>query len=255
MRWQAWLVIGIVAGSVSARAQTQSTLTVQLRTPAPISAHVAAFPRIVAPNPAQARINAALARQEALLRRMLAECRKAARSPDAWQRSMAVPMRGPGYLALVASDADDCGSAHPETSAFVIVYDLRTGSPVDWSHLLPAGLLGRQRLVGAPGAKIVIADSKPMRDRYRAGYRTGSDSTDDAECRHDLGGDAISGFLLYPDANAGGLALLPNGLVHIVDAICNQPVVIPAAELRALGAAPALVGAIQAAHAAVHPPG
>jgi hypothetical protein len=54
-------------------------------------------------------------------------------------------------------------------------------------------------------------------------------------------------FNLWPDAKAGGIAIEPEGLLHVL-APCVNSVVIPISDLRKMGIQSALIDAIEAAH-------
>ena len=87
---------------------------------------------------AERGINVALKRLDLNVLRAVKDCKG-----GDWERSVTVPMRGPGFLSLTITDSMFCkGSAHPDSGTFSIVYDLTTGKPVDWTQLLPASLTG-----------------------------------------------------------------------------------------------------------------
>lgn len=157
-------------------------------------------------------------------------------------------MRGPGFLSLTATDSYFCNeAAHPNAATYSIVYDLVSGRPVDWTHLLPASLTGTVALEEqSDGTKIVTLASKRLFELYMAGYRAGEAPSSDLEdCKEALRGEATDtppGMMVWLDAKVGGLAIQV-GLPHVVQA-CEEPVVIPTATLRTEGAQPALLSAL-----------
>ena len=135
-----------------------------------------AFPRIAAPtDDAQRRINRALDRLDAKVRDAARQCLAGGPAhPGDWARQIDVPMRGPEFVSYVVSDDVDCGGAHPNTGHSAIVYDLRSGSPVDWTALLPRALTGKLSLgEGEDGVRVVMLASPRLFALYRAGYDVG----------------------------------------------------------------------------------
>jgi hypothetical protein len=217
---------------------------VHLVVPPPLKKALAAMPQIADPvDDAERRINAAVKGLDVSVLKAARDCKG-----GDWERSVDVPMRGPGFLSFVITDSVDCaGDAHPSSGTFSIVYDLTTGRPVDWTHLLPASLTGKQALEEqGDGTRIVTLASKRLFDLYMAGYDTDETPrrSDLAECKQaflDQAADGPPGMMVWPDARHGGLAVQV-GVEHAEQA-CEQPVVIPAAVLRQEGAQPALLKA------------
>src|ERR1700728_2342325 len=108
------LLITVAAGAEAAAAEAP----VQLKATTPLSADLAAFPRLVAApdDKAAERINQALDRRDRQLQSAVKDCRSNSDRPaDAtWSRVISVAMRGPRYLSLIANDSWDCGGAHPD---------------------------------------------------------------------------------------------------------------------------------------------
>ena len=225
---------------------------VRLQAPPAIREDVAAMPSIADPaDAAQRRINAALRRLDANVRKAVAACRADNGVPTYWKRTVDTPMRGPGFLSYVINDDAFCGGAHPATAIMAIVYDLRSGNPVDWTHLLPPSLTGKVRLTeGMDGTRMVTLASARLYSLFVAGYEYGSGSAEDrAACKQAVQNIAEGrppAMMAWLDAERGGLAVQYD-LPH-VDQACAVPVVIPVATLRADGAQPALLDAIVAAH-------
>jgi hypothetical protein len=219
---------------------------VHLVVPPPVSKDIAAMPQIADPvDDAERRINAALKHLDLNVLKASRDCKG-----GDWERSVDVPMRGPGFLSLTITDSVDCeGTAHPDSGTFSIVYDLVTGKPVDWTQLLPASLTGTVALnEQGDGTKVVTLASKRLFDLYMAGYGAGGTPRSDLqECKQallDAATDGPPGMMVWLDAPGGGLAVQV-GLAHVEKA-CEEPVVIPAAALRTEGARAALLKAFDA---------
>lgn len=217
---------------------------VTLRWSPPLAKHVAAFPRIAVPTdgPAQ-RINLALDRQDRQVKTAARQC-----PHDGWSRDVTVTMRGPRYLSLIAQDSFDCGRAHPDAGRLVLVYDLATGSPVNWVRLLPATMIRSASLdTAADGTRIGVIQSRVLQDYYVKARMADTKDRLDPDCR-DVVQDPDLKFNLWPDAKIGGIRIEPEGLPHAV-AACIDSVLIPAAALRGMGVQPSLADAIESAHA------
>lgn len=241
-----------VAGIAIALAAGPMGLTVLAAEPVALQASpalapgLAAFPRLVAApaGSAAARINAALGRGDGRARKAAADCRAAGGKDGAWSRTVGVTMRGPHYLSLVAVDEWYCGGAHPDTGTTALVYDLDTGAPVNWRRLLPPALVeGTATDTAGDGTVLGKVLSAALRTRY---VKAATAQSIDPDCT-DVLADPGLGFLLWPDADADGLAVQPAGLPSAV-AACGPPIVIPLAELRTLGVDAGLLQAIDEAH-------
>jgi hypothetical protein len=216
---------------------------VVLKPSALVAKDVAAFPRLAASDAVAQKINQALARRDAQVKSTARDC-----PGGGWSRSVSVAMRGPRYLALVARDSWDCGGAHPDAAALVLVYDLSTGSPVNWARLLPPGIIQAATLdTAGDGTPIGVIQSKALQDYYVKARISNQKDPLDPDCK-DVVTDPALKFNLWPDAAAGGLALEPEGLPHVVLA-CGDSVVVPLADLRKMGVQAGLVDAIETAHA------
>ena len=237
--------IGLLLAAVGcgAGAPAAADLPVTLKPSPPLARHVAAFPRIATPaNAAAQKINQALDRQDKTVKSTAREC-----GHDGWSRDVTVTMRGPRYLSLTAQDSFYCGGAHPDAGRLVLVYDLATGSPVSWARLLPAPMIRTARLdAAADGTRIGVIQSSMLQDYYVKARRSANKDPADADCT-DIVEDPDLKFSLWPDAQAGGIRIEPEGLPHAV-AVCGDSVLIPAAALRRMGVQPALVDAIESAH-------
>jgi hypothetical protein len=214
-----------------------------LKSSPPVAKDVAAFPRIAAPLDAAAqRINHALDRQDQQVKTAAKDC-----EGSGWSRDVTVEMRGPRYLSLSATDSWDCGGAHPDASRLVLVYDLTTGSPVNWARLLPASMIQSSTLDSAgDGTRIGVVQSRALQDYYLKARAADKKDPLDPDCKEPLSDPELK-FNLWPDARGGGIEMEPEGLPHAVLA-CGDSVLIPAAALRKMGVQAAMVDAIDAAH-------
>lgn len=216
--------------------------------PRPVIGQVQAFPRIASPaDAAQRRINRALDRLDAKVRAAARACFADSINPTSWQRRIDSTMHGPEFLSYRVTDDVDCGGAHPNNSHSAIVYDLKSGQPIDWTKLLPASLTGRMALTrGSDEVSVVTLASPRLVALYDAGYDRALDPENKAVC---AGATTIFGaegipMLAWLDAKAGGLALQFD-FNHAMQA-CSAAVVIPLATLRREGASARLVKALQA---------
>ncbi|MGU3403826.1 hypothetical protein [Methylobacterium brachiatum] len=242
----------LVAASVPAAAADR---IVQLK-PGNAGPDIDALPQIVDPvDEAERKINAAVKRIDAHVRKAAQTCKQEGGKYASWDRSVQTPMRGPRFLSYVINDSWSCGGPHPNNSTTAIVYDLTTGAPVDWTTLLPPALTGKVVLEAqADGTRMVALSSKRLHNLYLQAYRpkTGksAEDTDDKECREAVT-ETFSGeppaMTVWPDAETGGLAVAFD-LVHAVQA-CADTVVIPTSTLRREGVQALLTDAIDAAHA------
>lgn len=212
---------------------------VRLKTLPPVAPGIAAFPRVVATpgDAAAARINRALA---------LAD-----RQPGcgdhkgSWNRRVTATMRGPRYLSLFASDDWYCGGPYPGTNQVALVFDLMTGTPIDWKRILPPALV--ERAAPDPGgteADPVLITSRALWKIYAKAATLPTDK----ECAAVLADPAGLGtrLMLWPDAEAAGLVVQQADFPHVVKA-CGPPITLAVPELRKLGVAPAFIDAIEEA--------
>lgn len=242
----------LLTGLALCAAQPAAAQAVRLTHGAPIEKDNAALPRIAEPaTPVTARINAALAVLDARWKKALRDCHAQGGPDAAPSRTVAVTMAGPHVVALHVTDDDECGGAHPDTGDMALAYDLDTGRPLDWTKLLPRRIVQSAPLDEADdGSRLGLIVSPTLYRLYMAAEerRSGHDPAWSSECRDALNDEQMP-FQLWPDAKAGGVALLPNGLPHAV-AACADAQVIPTATLRRLGVDAALLNAIDQAHAA-----
>lgn len=218
------------------------------------AAHLAkdvdAYPRIAAAvDDAEKKINAAVEKLDARVKKAIAECKREGGKYADWSRTVEVTMRGPRYLSYVVTDNSSCGGAHPNVGTTAIVYDLVSGAPVDWAKLLPPKLLGKVSLnETSDGTKMITLGSKRLYELYMAQYRAG-ERKDDKECTEAMegmgGADREPTFTPWLDAKGGGLGINVD-VPHVIQA-CADSITIPLATLRAEGVGDAMLKAIEAA--------
>ena len=104
---------------------------IRLSKPKSVMRHVAAFPRLASgAEPASiARINKALTQADGRVRKAARDCLQADRKHANWTRKVSVPMQGPRYVSLIATDDYFCGGAHPDNSTVALVFDW---TPARW---------------------------------------------------------------------------------------------------------------------------
>jgi hypothetical protein len=218
---------------------------VQLRPSAPVARGIEAFPRLVAAPGDQAaqRINQALARRDAKIREAVKDCHAQDKAGE-WQRSISVSMRGPHYLSLIARDNWNCGGAHPDNGAMALVYDLRTGTPVDWKRLTPAGLLQEASTdTAGDGTTIGVVKSNALSALLMKSLVA---QKIDGDCRDYLADTSLT-FMLWPDAGANGITVEPSNVIHAM-AACGESVTISVPDSRALGIDAAMLDDVEEAH-------
>lgn len=228
----------VLAGLLMAAAP--AARPVRLKPLPPAAPGIAAFPRVVASpgDAAAARINRALAQAD---RRPGCGDQK-----GTWNRTVAVTMRGPRTLSLLASDDWYCGGAYPDTNQVALVFDLKTGAPIAWKKILPPALV--EQAAPDPGgteADPVMVTSPALWAIYAKAAALGA-GKECADVLKDPAGLGTS-LMLWPDAGADGLAVQPADFPHAVKA-CGPPVTLAVPELRKLGVTPAFIAEIAEAH-------
>ncbi|WP_263416813.1 hypothetical protein [Terriglobus albidus] len=198
--------------------------TLQLVSGQQIREGVAALPRIAAPNIAEAKINAALDRQDLWVRKAAEACS----GPGMfWKRVVTVTKSGPALLSVLVSDSADCGGVHPFDETFPLVYDLRTGDAVRWDKVFPKGKAEEVSTSSSDGMPWITVRSKHLQALYVASYKG----------TRDCGIEIVAGeteFHLYPDENANGLKIFPAALPQVAHP-CATAFTLRAKELQALG--------------------
>ena len=137
-------ILAIAVGFLSTLPACAAVSTLQLQSPPPVGKKAVAMPLIANPSDdAERRINVALKRLDANLRKAIRDGKGNDNGPGGWVRKVEPTMKGPGYLSFVITDTSFCGGPYPSIGTMSIVYDLRTGTPVDWAQLLPPLLTGQ----------------------------------------------------------------------------------------------------------------
>ena len=234
------LLLAMLAAAGFATALARADEPVRLKPSRPVARGIAAFPRVTGKtgDAAPTRINRALAQAD-----RFPGCTG---HKGGWERWITVTMRGPRYLSLLASDNWDCGGPHPDTNLTALVFDLATGSPIDWKKLLPPELVEQTRPdPDQPKTGAVAVTSATLWKLYEKGASAEQSDKECAEVRADpsWGTD----LTLWPDAEADGLVLMQTSFPHVVKA-CGPPITITAPELRQLGIDTAFIEALDEAH-------
>lgn len=201
--------------------------------PEALAEGVAAAPRLSGTDPATARINAALDALDRNETEAMTDC------PDGeyryWERWVEIPNIGGNFFSVVAHTSFYCpGAAHPSDYVRALTFDLASGEEIDWAKVFPATF-------GAPGVNpdIFFHGSRALTELY-----TAANAALDEECRGVVAGQDHY-FIVYPDALAGGLVVVPVDLAHAVSA-CADPVALPPATLRAIGVTHPILDALTA---------
>jgi hypothetical protein len=185
---------------------------------------VAALPRIAAPNAAEAKINAALNRQDIWVRKAAEACS----GPDMfWKRDVEVTKSGPALLSVLVSDSGDCGGVHPFDETFPLVYDLRTGNAVRWDKVFPKGRAEDVYTSSNDGMPWITIRSKRLQALYVANYKSHGDCSIEVVAE-------VTEFHLYPDEKASALMIFPARLQQVVHP-CANSFALGGQELQTLG--------------------
>lgn len=196
------------------------------------------LPRLAATDPASARINADLVRQDTRNLEILQDCQG--------ERSATVTFLGDAFISLSISAGGYCqGAAHPFHMQSHLSYDLATGAALDWFTLLPAALLTDD--ISKPAEPADGFKSGALTTLYldHRKPRTAADLTDETKCRSYIKDAANVRFDLWLDQANHALAIEPAGLAYAATA-CIEPVYIPIQTLHSLGADPRLIKALRA---------
>ena len=248
------VILGVLAGCMMpGTAQQQAPEAkgpVVLQASAAVQKGVAAFPRLAAVGEVSAavarKVNASLARLDGLVAKAAKECRRDGRETSAqmgdpfWERSMEVAMQGPRFLSLVAADSHYCGGVNQDNvkpASLPLVYDLRTGLPVNWLNYLPAGansILGESDDGATVGEVVWPALSKLARNQS------------DAKCKELYAADAEVRFVLWLQARGGNIVAEPLGIDHL-GSDCTVDLEISVAEARKMGVHGEVLDALEAA--------
>lgn len=239
------LVFALLLATGTTRAD-ETPAVVVLKAVPPLHKSIAAFPQIAAPDSdgAAKRINLALAQLDKKFLEAAAGCGKYNA-----QRQVETTLAGARFLSLVTRDSWFCG-AYPDDDRLAMVFDLKSGRPVNWPALLPKSL----SIVGTSdsyfdGTKIGMIGSKKLAKLYRDVVKSNPSAE---ECDSLLEMSDLT-FQAWPDAAAGGIALHPSDLPH-ASKVCAITAVVSTATLRRMGADTALLDDIDIMHARLSSP-
>lgn len=239
------LCLVLLAASVGQAYAGHDLGAIRLSKPKPVMRDVAAFPRLAAGAiPATIeRINKALTQADGRVRKAARGCQQADRKHSHWSRKISVPMQGPHYVSLIATDDYFCGGAHPDSSTVALVFDLDTGTLADWAELLPELAQHTGTDTAGDGSTLGTIASQKLADLYKdMAKHSGSDPA----CADALK-DTELNFILWPDAKQDGLTVQPAGLPHVI-ASCGPAMTLPVKTLKTLDVNAGLLDAIEAAH-------
>jgi hypothetical protein len=246
----------LVVWCLLASSATAADREVRLSLSAPILKGVEAFPRIADPvDDAERNVNLALDRLDRAVQKAAQDCQRTAPGRAPWERMLSVPIVAPGFLSLHFIDGVFCGGTRPSYKNASIVYDLRSGRPVDWTMLLPPALTGEVApSKTSDGSEIRTLSSARLHRLYLDQYRRRADSAgadeDDVECREavaTLRNGQVPRMMVWFKGREG--LSIQFDLEYAAEA-CADEVIIPVATLRAEGASADLVRALEAARPA-----
>lgn len=246
-RLAAALAITALLGMGAAQA---APFAVVLRTPPPLAKDQDRMPRIVSPaTPATAKINVDLDRVDAEWLAEAKQCRELAEGREVdLARGFFVRMRGPGYFALLITDEEYCGGAHPSNVLTPVTYDLSTGRRVEWLKLFARSAKVTRAYEPEAGEPPTDAFRSPVlhalylkqarADRTAAEWKDCGDALEDPELT----------FQFVPNAEEGAVEMMPD-LPRVVMA-CGDSAYLRPADLRRLGVGPRLIASIEQSHTA-----
>ena len=214
------------------------------------------WPLIVNPaNPAEQKVNETLTGLNLRLTKALAECDAAAledmknsHTPqkdwaggvaEDWSRKVEVTMQGPEFLSLVGTDDYvNCAGPHPNSDTMAMVFDLTTGTPVNWPAMIA-------KSAGASAFADKVSDGSTVGAVILPALAKMNLDAANEDCK-----DAFQDpqpFQLWPDAKGGTLVAQAFDLPHAV-ASCAIEISFTLEQARTLGFDERLVSAIQQAH-------
>lgn len=219
-----------------------------------LSAEIEALPRLSGATPAVARINAALDQMDAAAVEYAAQCvADAGEGPGGgWSRTVTRPMTGPAYITLREHLETFCGGPYPSTSQTAVTYDLSTGARIDWTAAVPGLGFTVNTYDDTPADYVPTVASPALSAWFSRAMLTNTSAEPEwlEQCRDLFTTEALAeqAFHIWADARTGGVAVAPD-FPHVTQA-CAETATISPADLRGFDAAPALVSAIETAHAA-----
>ena len=158
-----------------------------------------------------------------------------------WTRKVTVTMHGPRFVSMVAEETHFCGGAYPDNDFYVVVFDMKTGEPVEEDVLI-------SNPQDKAGALIQTVDGVAFPELAMPGLAALAANRAEGECKQILSQEILS-FGIWPDARSGLLMARPTGLPHVVQA-CEEPIGLQIDEARGLGFTDEILGALEQAHQA-----
>jgi len=155
-----------------------------------------------------------------------------------WSRSVSVTMAGPRFLSLVATEETDCGGAHPNSDVMALVFDMTTGTPVNWPALLA-------KTAKASSFVDSVADGSKVGGLVLPALAKINLERASEDCK----GAFLKpqSFLVWPDAQSGTLVVQAFDLPHVVQS-CADEIGLPMGQARQLGFDESVLTAIEQAH-------
>ena len=127
-------------------------------------------------------------------------------------------MRGPRYLSLLAHDDFYCGGAYPDTDQIALVFDLRTGAPINWKRLFPAGFIDAAGpSPGGGESQPITVSSSALWKLYAQMAAADLKNKDCADVLANPSGVG-TGLMLWPDDETDGLSIQQADFPHVVKA-------------------------------------
>lgn len=201
------------------------------------------FPTLVGKTRAIARINRALRAANGKRLKEIQDCGRGL-PPDGswWEQSVDTPLLGARFVSFFAHGNAFCGGAHPGFIMDPLVFDLRTGKPVNWKKLLPVDLFDKPD--PSPADDPAPASDEIRSTKLTALFIAASENASAPECKEEFVGGKLS-FVLWPDAKEKGLEIHTSSLPQAVLGVCGGPVTIPLANLKQVGLDSALIRDIE----------
>ena len=227
------------SAQTSAAADPDAPTAVAFAETPPLSATVAAAPRLVGDSAPIAAINADLALIDAMATTSASEC-----EGGGFARTVTQPMTGPAYVTYMISDEYDCGGPYPSTSQTPVTYDLATGRRVDWTQALSAWAVTVDATTDQPAGSVGYVHSLALARWYSAKMLASTDQEWLEQCREVFDPEQLnqSGFLVWADAGNDGIAVAPQ-LPHVVQA-CGEQAALSAADMQAAGVPAPMIAAM-----------
>jgi hypothetical protein len=156
------LIALAVLVALAAPPASAASASLTLRKTPNLAKDAEAYPTLVGATSAIARINRALQAANARQREDMKDCRRDAPQDGYWwEQSVDAPLIGAHFVSLLAQRNMSCGGAHPNFVAEAVVFDLRTGEPIDWRKRLPASLLAEPSRASGGAASPANAIASP----------------------------------------------------------------------------------------------